>query len=127
MTKTKGETIYYTESTWRDSSGRTGRTYDTYRRIDDVTFKRISERDTTPPFERTRDFGMYRLAIDLKTGDVYSHTGATDENDWPLRRFGDAVRNGVEYERIDGAIVDEAWLKQNALDVVRALLRDKAR
>ena len=70
---------------------------------------------------------MYRLAIDLKTGDVYSHTGAIDENDWPLRRFGDAVRNGVEYERIDGAIVDEAWLKQNALDVVRALLRDKAR
>ena len=127
MTKTKGETIYYTESAWRDSSGRTGRTYDTYRHIDDVTIKRISERDATPPFERTRDFGMYRLAIDLKTGDVYSHTGAIDENDWPLRRFGDAVRNGVEYERIDGAIVDEAWLKQNALDVVRALLRDKAR
>lgn len=127
MTKAKGETIYYTESTWRDSSGRTGRTYHTYRRIDDVTFKRISERNTTPPFERMRDFGAYRLVIDLKTGDVYSHTGAVDENDWTLRRFGDAVENGVGYEHIDGAIVDETWLKQNALDVVRTLLRDKAR
>jgi len=119
----KGETIYFKEVCWSGSRGQLSSTYELYKRVDEETFKRISERDDTG--ERMRDFGNYRLFLDLSSGDVYEHTNSVPEREWILKQFNDTVSVGANYEKLDVPLVNERWVKANAFDLVHMLLKHK--